>query len=176
MTDFQFQAKLNEGAKAEDIVYRFLGTHKQVASVEDVRDIKAWQQKDVDYRVRLHGGQFMNVEAKSDVWIGKSGNLLLEIANVYFTGERVVRPGWAFFSQATWLLMWCPTNQRLYSLTMNALHTGFQSYIKAAGKNLRLSISYSEGKWMTISALVPMQFVNHHQYALHGSSFVLVSK
>lgn len=176
MTNFNYEEKLREGAAAEDIAARFLARHKAVASVEDVRAARAWQQRDVDYRVRMTDGKVLNVEVKSDRWIGTTGNLLVEVCNLHFTGERgrAVRAGWTYFSQAYWLLLWCPTNARLYSLTMGALHKGLQRCVSAIGMQTQLSASVTEGRWMTVNALVPLHYVAHHQYAVRGESFALI--
>lgn len=175
MSDFNYREKQAEGATAEDIAARFLTAHKAVARVEDVRAVKAWQQRDVDYRAHLTDGKVLNVEVKSDKWIGTTGNVLVEVCNVHFTGERgrAVRAGWTFFSAAHWLLLWCPTNERMYSLTMQALHAGLR---RSAQDKTQLAASVTEGRWMTVSALIPLHHVRHHEYGLRGESFALISQ
>jgi len=177
MTDFNYQEKLAEGAAAEDIARRFLAAHRAVARVEDVRAVKAWQVRDVDYIAHLTTGQRMNVEVKSDRWIGTTGNMLVEVCNVHFAGERgrAVRAGWTFFTQAAWLLLWCPTNERLYSLTTRALHEGLKRSAQS-GTQTRLSASVTEGRWMTVNALIPLGAIRYHEYVQRGESFALVKQ
>lgn len=73
---YEFKKSLNVGEIGENIIEEYLNGLNNVKKVESVKDIKKYQQDDIDFIVHLSTGKKLSVEVKSDSY--KSGNLYYE--------------------------------------------------------------------------------------------------
>lgn len=73
---YEFKKSLNVGELGEDIVENYLLKLPNVVRVESVKDIKKYQEDDIDFIVHFKNGKKSSIEVKCDSY--KSGNLYYE--------------------------------------------------------------------------------------------------
>lgn len=73
---YEFNKSLNVGELGEDIVEKYLNSLDNVKKISCVKDIKKYQEDDIDFIVHLSNGKKTSIEVKADSY--KSGNLYYE--------------------------------------------------------------------------------------------------
>lgn len=73
---YEFKKSLNIGELGEDIVESYLLKLPSVSRVESVKNIKKYQEDDIDFIVHLKNGKKYSIEVKCDSY--NSGNLYYE--------------------------------------------------------------------------------------------------
>lgn len=73
---YEFKKSLDVGELGENIVEKYLKNLDNVKKIESVKDIKRYQEDDIDFLVYLNGGEKVSIEVKCDSY--KSGNLYYE--------------------------------------------------------------------------------------------------
>lgn len=73
---YEFNESLNVGELGEDIIEEYLNKLGNVKKIVSVKNIKKYQEKDIDFLVYLSNGKKVTIEVKSDSY--KSGNLYYE--------------------------------------------------------------------------------------------------
>lgn len=131
------------GKQGEDIVINWLKSNPQILGVTDFRDIREIHEADVDVGVRLYTGQVCLAEIKTDTYLGKTGNILVEVLRInHFSDHKYAGYlGWSLRSPAEFLLFYAPnhTPPTIYKTTFKKYRSVLQLYTK-----------HNEPKFLTI--------------------------
>lgn len=73
---YEFKKSLDIGELGEDIIEKYLKSLNNVKKIESVKEIKKYQEEDIDFLVYLNEGKKVSIEVKCDSY--KSGNLYYE--------------------------------------------------------------------------------------------------
>ena len=73
---YEFKKSLDVGELGENIIEKYLNNLKNVKRIESVKEMKKYQEDDIDFLVYLNGGKKVSIEVKCDSY--KSGNLYYE--------------------------------------------------------------------------------------------------
>ena len=73
---YEFKKSLDIGELGENIVEKYLNSLNNVKKIESVKEIKKYQEEDIDFLVYLNEGKKVSIEVKCDSY--KSGNLYYE--------------------------------------------------------------------------------------------------
>ncbi len=175
MSDFSFDEKVKEAQTAESIASHFLRHQPQVVQVDDVRHLTYWRKQDVDFIARMQNHRFVPVEVKSDVHIASSGNVLYEMCSGF--SRKGGNRGWALYTAAEKVLVWCPDNNILYSFTTGDMRQALIDYLSLQNHSALVRQSTSNNKtWATINLLIPLTHVPHTQYGFIRGEWVAVYK
>lgn len=119
------------GRAGEEIVLRWLAAQPGVQAIYDLRADPAAQRDDVDCRVHLADERTLLAEIKTDDYLGRTGNLVFEMARINHTAptEHLVTLGWSARSAADLFLFYGPRSERLYRLTAEQLRAGFRRFM-----------------------------------------------
>ena len=121
------------GQEGEGIVLNWLAAQPSVVEVVALRDDPAARRDDVDCRVHFADGRQMLVEIKTDDYLGRTGNLVFEMARINHgapvDSEYLVTLGWSARSAADLFMFYGPLSERLYLLTAGGLRAGFRRFV-----------------------------------------------
>ena len=162
------------GVSGEEVVKDFLTSHSKVKQpIEDLREDKDWQDKEVDFRIEYHNGEKRLIEVKSDRHIGKSHNVLFEVFRVNHkaAAENCVRLGWSVFSAADRFFVWCAPTQELYIFNSNNLRRAMQGYTFEKRKSTRLDWVDTDNARSTITILIPIAYVSYMLWKREDSAW-----
>ena len=113
-----FKNSILVGIEGENLIKRFLETHNNVISIEDVSNIRKYQDQDIDFIVRLKNSPNpVSIELKTDTY--DSGNIFFETVS---NKENNV-PGCMYKSQANYLFYYFSKTKELYIFN-------FKEYVK----------------------------------------------
>lgn len=79
-----FDYTLSIGKKVENYVKRYFENRGH--QLEDLSDVKEWQEKDVDFNFKFKDGKEALFEVKADSKLGNTGNLFFEVGFDRVTG------------------------------------------------------------------------------------------
>lgn len=128
-----FNRDLSEGKKAEVIVRDVLLAHGYY--VEDVRDLKSYQVRSIDY-VAIHDQQIQSIEVKDDTKGYLTQNFIIEME------AANGRPGWFPKCQATRLFIVSREERLIFSICMKDL----KAFMKENGEALREVFIYDQNE------------------------------
>lgn len=168
---------MREGKEGESYVYDFLKSRSNVKNIDDLRDDPEWQQRDVDFRVRRHDASELLVDAKSDVHMGISPNVLFELLRINHTSDDFpVRYGWSVASGAALFCIWSPPLMRLYRVWADDLRSAMRRYTDHARKNTRIDIVPTDRIKTTVNILIPRAYVSYIAFDYNGGRWPLAEK
>jgi len=151
--------------KAEAAVLSYLAWNEHIGDVQDVREVKEYQSKDIDFLTMYSAGPFgklpLSVEAKADKHLGVTGNVLFEVFRTYLGGkaESLLRTGWSWHSEAACFCMWGTVTRLLYVVPAIELRTGLQRAL-AAERTLKSSQIQTDANTITFLLLIPEKYVS----------------
>ena len=148
------------GQAGEKVVVDFLTQQPGVERVEDLRELKHWQQKSVDFRCWMTDGSCRLVEAKSDTYLGNTGNLLFEILRIYHTSEPDIScvVGWSVHTDAHYIVYYGPSCNLLVVCRARELKRAFQKYTANAREDTRVKWIPTDRIKSTLIVLLPEQY------------------
>ncbi len=76
-----------------------------------------------------NSGRIYTIEYKTDWTAGHTGNAFIETVSV----DSMSIPGWAYTSQAEWLVYWVPPRAQLYLIRMHTLRRHLDDWIEQHG-------------------------------------------
>lgn len=149
---------MQDGRLAEEVCLRYLRGMAGVATVDDVRKVVAWQQRDVDFVVHLGNGLEASVEVKSDRHLGVSPNVIFEVLRINHTAEPdlACSMGWSARSGADWFVFYSPVRRAVYVCRAHELRRAFQRYTRKMRKQVRLNYVPTDAIKSTVNVLLPM--------------------
>lgn len=163
------------GKQGEQIAYHFLTRLPNVHHVQNVSDELDYRIKEIDFRV-VFPGATVDVEVKSDQHIGRSGNVLLEVLRFQWDEFPFGRIGWALFSEAARLLVWCPSTSELYVFEMTTLRKALWQYVVSNLNTINLKIIPSDSRRTTLNVCMPLAYVSHAVYRCNAGNWYLSRK
>lgn len=150
--------------KAEAAVQSFLAWNDSISDVQDVREVKEYQSKDIDFLTMFSAGPFgklpLSIEAKADKHLGITGNVLFEVFRTYLTAkpESLLRTGWSWHSEADCFCMWGTVTRLLYVVPATELRAGLQRGL-VAERELKSNQIQTDENTITFLMLVPERYV-----------------
>jgi len=119
---YDFATKLHEGQKHEQFIDEFSG--KWYAIREATRDE---QRRGIDrIFTEKKTGIVTTVEYKADTTASRTGNAFVETVSV----DTANKPGWAYTSQANWLLYYLPQDGLIYLWEFATLRRHLPRWVK----------------------------------------------
>ena len=111
-----FSESLKEGESGEHLVWNILSKSKDVRSIVDVRQDKAFQEMDIDFLVEDGDRQFTPIEVKTDFKAQDTGNLVYEVQTSGHLGcfEK---------TQARFIYYYIPAQKVVYVIGVKAWRT-----------------------------------------------------
>lgn len=155
---------MDDCRKAESAVQSFLTWNENITDVQDVREVKEYQSKDIDFLASYKAGPFgklpLAIEAKADKHLGKTGNVLFEVFRAYLEvkAESLLRTGWSWHSEADCFCMWGTSTRLLYVVPAYELRAGLQRAL-VAERELKTSQVQTDKNTITYLLLIPEKYV-----------------
>ena len=148
------------GEAAERIVFEFLSKQPIVESVTDTRNVKSWQDVEIDCIVKFKDGHTMWAEIKSDKHLGKSGNILFEVLRINHTADlkHAATLGWSARSRATHFLYYAPSVDKIYCITVTDLRNAMQAYTRNERARTNLNFVPTDDIKSTVNILIPEKY------------------
>lgn len=109
-----FDDCLKTGGYGEHAVWNRLIKSKTVRSIVDVREDKAFQEKDIDFLIENLDRQFTPIEVKTDFQAHKTGNIVYEVS----TSGNI---GCFEKTEAKYIMYFIPESQQVHVLSVQAL-------------------------------------------------------
>lgn len=136
------------GKESEAKIIPFLSWFFPNAKIEDVRENREFQFCDVDFVAQMLDGRKLLVEIKSDKYLGKTGNFLVEAFRRYSSGDGIL--GWLYRSRADYIFFWASSIEKIYVLKMERI----KAYI-ANKRNLKIQEVNTDNQTITHVFLLP---------------------
>ena len=151
---------MEEGRKAEEIVLHWCKENPDMLGVLDCRSQREGMEGDFDFSITNTDGTIILAEAKSDIWLGISGNMVFEIARVNHTAphDRAVTLGWSARSPATWCIFYAPSTEELFLIRFEDLRRCFQQYSRQARSAVKMKWIPTDNIKSTLIALIPRKY------------------
>lgn len=139
---YDFDAKLRQGERFEaelDAIF---------SRDYDIRKATMHEQRQGIDRIftRKDDGAVCRVEYKSDLTASKTGNAFVETVSVDMTGK----PGWAYTSQADYLVYYLPKDGTLYVITFDVLRRRLPAWKRFPSRQI------PNRGYKTVGLLVPL--------------------
>lgn len=152
---------MDAGRNAEMIVMKWLRQRPSIIGIDDLRNLKAMREADVDASVRLYDGRIALVEIKSDWHLGVSGNILFEVLRINHTcsSEASCTLGWSARSPAKWLLFYAPQIDAIYMITFNDYRKGMQKFTRDVEPNKHIITVRTDAIKTTLNLLIPETYI-----------------
>lgn len=115
-----FAHSLKVGEKGEALILDYLEQSPAIHKILDVRDSKLYQEKDIDFILKIKNGQECKIEVKTDTYT--SGNIYYETMSAEETGST----GCLDKTEADYLFYFFINLGTLYILDMNQYRDWFQ--------------------------------------------------
>lgn len=156
-----FMKDIDTGEIGELATFRYLNTLSIIKAVQDVRNIKAYQELDVDYVAVTQKNRLILVEVKSDRLAHRTGNIAYEV----YSSKNLKTKGCLEKTKAHRIFYYLIATDELYSINTKALreyvHKNFSE------KDLRNMGDAALGYLIKIKDLVANRIaikVNHKHY------------
>lgn len=153
---FNFQEQLAIGEKGE----AFLDAHfsERYDITPATRDE---QRKGIDrHFVGKVSGAHLKVEYKTDAMARKTHNAFVEVTSV----DKAQKSGWAYTSQADYLVYYIPGDEMVYILRFTTLRQHMPSW--AAKYPMRSALNEGYKTWGLLVPLVEFERIADHAYAV----------
>ena len=121
MKEHTWGEKAPVGDEGEKLIIDWLSGRKNIKNVEDVSNIKKYQNMGFDVKLTYDDGRMTTAEIKNDLAAGRTDNLAFEI----ISQEAAKKIGWVLSTEAEWLLHYCNTTDTLYKAPMNEIRPWF---------------------------------------------------
>jgi hypothetical protein len=121
-TRYDFMAQLARGARGEDVLDRLFRRWYALTPAT-----QAEQRRGIDRHFVTPAGRRLTVEYKTDWTAARTGNAFVETVSVDTAGT----PGWAYTSQAAYLVYFIPPDGLVYVLTFAALRAQLRAWTQA---------------------------------------------
>lgn len=146
---YNFATKLHEGQKHEQFLDEFSATWY------DIREVSREEQgRGIDrIFVEKATGEIVKVEYKADTTASRTGNAFVETVSVDTANKR----GWAYTSQADWLLYYLPGDGLIYLFEFATLRQHLPRWTKQYPTRAIPNAGYK-----TIGLLVPLAEFERH--------------
>lgn len=149
------------GQVNEDRVLKFLMGLEPVSRVEDVRAIKKWQSKEVDFILYLKNGGIRKVEIKADKNIRANANLGVETHRITSDGKYLT--GWGWKSEADDLIVRNPVTGMAFIFDFATLRKEIGSYSEKSDFVAHKTVQTSN-KMTTFLMTIPMKELTFESY------------
>lgn len=161
-----------KGRQGQAIVLDLLKDHPQVVDVQDLSELRTFQQIDSDALFLTIDGLRPLAEIKVDEHVGVSNNIAFEIVRI---NHRTTDPrncvtlGWSVYTAAPWIFYYGPVFAFVYQFSADALRRGFQRYTDEARSFSQLAWVDTDNIKSTLLALVPMRYFGSDDYRVHDA-------
>jgi hypothetical protein len=141
--------------------------------IEDVRLVREWQQKDVDFIVYFENGH-KRIEVKYDKYLG-GDNFCFEPLRIRHNTDSTdpLYLGWSIRSEAHLFLMFHEQEHTMYCVYQRDLILGLQRYAVSLDKGQQMFIRSipTDNKRTTINIYVPQRLTPHTVYLHCGNGY-----
>lgn len=153
-----------QGKSAESIVKKWLLGVGEVAEIQDVSNVKEYQEREIDFLITMRDGRKITAEIKSDLNTGKTRNVVFELLRVNHTArdDAAFVMGWSARSQAEHVFYFSVTENKIYSFTMAALRAAARAVF--GGKSPKVVAIPTDSIKSTIVLLVPVSGIKHKEH------------
>jgi len=133
---------MDTGKKGEKVIKKWL--RKKGFEVGDVTDNKKYWKLDIDLFAKSEIREF-TIEAKTDTYLGDTGNILFEFFRIYHNSANPFYEGWFWRSGANWLYVYAPNHKNKKGKRQPAI---YRAKFPKVQKRLREYIANYEKKEM----------------------------
>lgn len=162
--------RLRFGKEGEAAVMAWLRRQPGVERVRDVSEVPGLRSSGFDCTANMHDGRNLLVEAKADEHLGKSGNLVVEVARIRRDASRsdFGMLGWSLRSKADWLIWYAPSVHSVWRMDFSEYQAGIAKYLAAmAGKwSVAARLIPTDDQWVTVMMPIPESFFVIHKHRL----------
>ena len=146
------------GKMGQNICFDFLRGHPEVVRVEDASELKLLQEGEADALICLRDGDNPLAEIKTDKWLGRTPNVLLEVLRFNHTAdpEHAIKLGWAGRSVARYIMYVAISTGYIYQFNKLRLLASFQSWSRLMRKGVRLDFVPTDSIKSTVNVLMPL--------------------
>lgn len=174
-------AMMAEGKEAERIVQDFFDTSSYVKEVKNVTGEKQYQEEDVDFVVKMHGGLVIKAEVKSDALMAEKRNFPFELERLNHRSKSSIKHGWTVYSKADLFFFWSKPSDELYIFTAKSVRTAFDQYILDIRNNQtvyqkRLKLIATDRERTTLIVLIPLSYIPFKVYSKIDSTWEMISE
>lgn len=139
---YSFDTQLAQGEKGEEYLDQHFSRWYTVT-----RATAAQQRAGIDRWFTRPDGERLAVEYKTDRTAGRTGNAFVETVSV----DTAHKPGWAYTSQARYLVYFIPEPETIYILPMAAIRYQVDAWRRAYPER-----RIPNGNYHTVGTLVPL--------------------
>ena len=152
-----FKESILVGNNGEEIVKSYISNLDNVESIEDVSEVKTYQNKDIDLIVKFVNGSTATVEIKTDTYT--SGNIFFEtVSNFEFN-----IPGCMYKTEADYLFYYFTKTKELYIISMKDYRAWFESNKgRFTEKKLKNVNRKNNGTYTSIGYTIPKIFLERN--------------
>lgn len=149
------------GRNAERVVMEWLKNRPSIVGIDDLRNLRAMQEADVDMSIRLYDGRVALAEIKSDWWLGVSGKIIFEILrlNHTCTTDSSCVLGWSARSPAKWLLFYAPQVKAIYKISFDDYRSAMQRFTQEEEPHKHIVTVRTDRIKTTLNLLIPEKYM-----------------
>ena len=155
-----------KGKLNEDIILAWLREHDRSKEVLDFREFRLAQRIDVDFGIETIDGGIVLAEVKSDDYLGKTGNIFLELfrINHFVKPEHHFYLGWFYRTPALKLIVRNPESGLTYIIRFDALRNCFAHWVEQSPREItnRLVAVSTDKQKTTYGIKFPSEKVMEH--------------
>jgi len=154
---------MERGLEGQQIVINFLKTNPKILGVNDWSNLELVQDADIDMAIKTKSGHVILAEIKSDIHLGKTGNVLFEVLRINHTcnPEFSVGLGWSARTPAKFIFFYAPAVNKIYRFTSISMRKALQRYTQYARKGTKIDFVETDNIKSTINILIPIRFFNN---------------
>lgn len=147
------------GQLGQNIVFDWLREHPEVVAVHDATELKLLQIADADALLCLRDGETPLAEIKTDSWLGRTPNVLVEVLRINHIAlpEHAVNLGWTGRTVARWIMYVAISTGYVYQFSTARLRQRFQNYTGRMRQNTQFAFIPTDKTKSTIAVLMPLK-------------------